>query len=185
MTQSTRSVGKKLADAFRPRINNKSSQPRLHFQNEKFLPLIAELNAEGTMVTIIAMGNSMRPFIESGHDELVFYKFDALKVGDVILAEVDPGHYVCHRIETIENGIVTMRGDGNVVGTETFPIENVRAKLVKINRNGKVYDLETSRAWKIYSAIWPKLFPVRRYLLALYKLLWLHQLPERFRRIKS
>ena len=181
MAGNSHSLGSKLAYAFRPRINKGEVMDRKHFENAKFLPLIAELNSEGTMVTITAMGNSMRPFIESGHDELVFFRYDSLKVGDVILAEVDPGHYVCHRIETIKDGIITMRGDGNVVGTETFPMENVRAKLVKIRRNGKLYDLETSKTWKVYSAIWPKLYPVRRYLLALYRLLWLHQLPERWK----
>ena len=103
-------------------------------------------------------------------------------VGDVILAEVEDGHFVCHRIEAIKDGIVTMRGDGNVEGIEVFPEANVRAKLLQVVRKGKTYTLTNSRVWKCYSAVWPKLLPMRRYLLALYRLLWLHQLPRRWTR---
>ena len=150
--------------------------------NEAFLPQVVALIKDGHKVTLLARGNSMRPFIEDGRDKLVFAKVDRLSVGDVILAELTEGVFVCHRIEKIDNGIITMRGDGNVTGTEVFPRDRVCAKLVEINRLGKIYNLSASRAWKIYSALWPRLLPARRYLLAFYRLLWLHQLPDRWRR---
>ena len=155
---------------------------RISVENNVFLPQVVQLIEEGHKATIIARGNSMRPFIEDGRDKLVFGKVDCLAVGDVVLAEVTEGHFVCHRIEKLENGVVTMRGDGNVVGTEVFPEANVRAKLVQVVRKGKTYTLASSTLWRCYSAVWPKLFPMRRYLLALYRLLWLHQLPERWKR---
>lgn len=155
----------------------------LTLENSIFLPKVIALTQEGKLVKINGSGNSMRPFIEHHRDNLVFGKVDSISVGDVILAEVTPDHYVCHRIVKVENGIVTMRGDGNPVGTETFPIENVRAKLVKIERKGKIYDLRTSKVWKVYSAIWPKLLPIRRYLLALYRLLWRGEVPMRIKRL--
>ena len=142
---------------------------KMSVDNAVFLPMVVESIESGHTATIIARGNSMRPFIEDGRDKLVFGKAD-----------------VCHRVERIERGIVTMRGDGNVpckangTGTETFPIERVRAKLVQVIKPGKTYTLATSRTWKIYSAIWPRLLPLRRYLLALYRLLWFHQLPARW-----
>ena len=155
---------------------------RISVENNIFLPQVVQLIKEGHKATIIARGNSMRPFIEDGRDKLVFGKVDSLAVGDVILAEVAEGHFVCHRIEMLEHGVVTMRGDGNVQGTEVFPEANVRAKLVQVVRKGKTYTLATSKMWKCYSTVWPKLLPVRRYLLALYRLLWLHQLPEKWKR---
>lgn len=157
---------------------------RLEFDNSVFLPALIELMHEdnGHLFTIIARGNSMRPFIEDSRDKLVFGKAKNCKVGDVILAEVHPGHFVCHRIESIKGNIVVMRGDGNVFGTETFPTSAIKAKLLYIERKGKTYSTDHSKIWKIYSAIWPKLFPLRRYLLAFYRLVWLHQLPERFKR---
>ena len=153
---------------------------KLSVENSIFLPQVVQLIQEGHKATIIARGNSMRPFIEDGRDKLVFGMVDSLSVGDVILAEVTEGHFVCHRIEKIADKMVTMRGDGNVAGTEVFPEANVRAKLVQVVRKGKTYTIATSKAWKFYSSVWPKLLPVRRYLLALYRLLWLHQLPQRF-----
>jgi hypothetical protein len=159
---------------------------KMSVDNAVFLPMVVESIERGHTATIIARGNSMRPFIEDGRDKLVFGKADKVSVGDVVLAEIEDGHFVCHRVERIEHGIVTMRGDGNVpckangTGTETFPIERVRAKLVQVIKPGKTYTLATSRTWKIYSAIWPRLLPLRRYLLALYRLLWFHQLPARW-----
>ena len=155
---------------------------KLTVENEIFLPQVVQLIREGHHVTIMARGNSMRPFIEDSRDKLVFGMPDQIAVGDVILAEVTKGHFVCHRIERLAGGVVTMRGDGNVVGTEVFPVENVRAKLVQVVRKGKTYTLATSRIWKCYSAVWPKLFPLRRYLLALYRLIWMGQWPERWKR---
>lgn len=155
---------------------------KLSVENSMFLPQVVQLIQEGHKATIIARGNSMRPFIEDSRDKLVFGKVDHLRVGDVILAEVEEGHFVCHRIEAIKDGVVTMRGDGNVEGTEVFPEANVRAKLLQVVRKGKTYTLTNSRVWKCYSAVWPKLLPMRRYLLALYRLLWLHQLPQRWTR---
>lgn len=159
-------------------------------ENSEFMPHLIELANEGHLITIIARGNSMRPFIEDCRDKLVFAKPDSVKVGDVILAEVHPGHYVCHRIEKIDGDTVVMRGDGNVpnpkikdFGVEIFTRKEIRAKLVKIIRKGKTYDTDTSRVWKVYSAIWTRLLPPRRYLLGLYRLLWLGQIPNRLKRL--
>jgi len=139
-----------------------------------------QLVNEGHLATIIAKGNSMRPFVEDGRDKLIFGQYDEIRVGDVVLAEVTEGHFVCHRVEKMEKGLITTRGDGNVTGTEIFEASNVRAKVVKIVRKDRTYDLATSKIWKCYSLIWPKLYPVRRYLLAIYRLLWHHQLPQRW-----
>lgn len=164
---------------------------KLFVDNEVFLPLVLEKIKEGHVATIIARGNSMRPFIEDGRDKLVFGPANQIAVGDVVLAELTEGHFVCHRVERISNGIITMRGDGNVpnrslgTGTEEFPEANVRAKLVQVIRKGKTYTMATSSVWKCYSALWPALLPVRRYLLALYRLLWLHQWPERWTRSRE
>lgn len=151
---------------------------QLKVNNSVFLPELLQLVEKGHLVTILASGNSMRPFIEDGRDKLVFGKVENITVGDVILAEVEQGVYVCHRIETIEEGTITMRGDGVFNGTERLTKEQVRAKLVRVIRKENTYVLATSRVWKCYSAVWVSLLPLRRYLLALYRLFWLHQLPE-------
>lgn len=151
-------------------------------ENRVFLPQVVQLIESGHTATIVARGNSMRPFIEDGRDKLVLGRADSIAAGDVILAEVSEGNFLCHRVEKVAEGMVTMRGDGNVVGTEVFPEEKVRAKLIQVVRKGKTYTLATSRVWKLYSAVWPRLLPVRRYLLAFYRLFWLHQMPNRWKK---
>ena len=154
-------------------------------ENRVFLPQVVQLIENGHTATIVARGNSMRPFIEDGRDKLVLGRADSIAEGDVVLAEVSEGCFVCHRVDKVAGGMVTMRGDGNVLGTEVFPEEKVRAKLIQVIRNGKTYTLTTSRAWKLYSAIWPRLLPVRRYLLAFYRLFWLHQMPNKWKNSKK
>lgn len=163
---------------------------KLVLENSKFLPDVIALINEGHTVTITARGNSMRPFIEDSRDGLVFGKVENVRVGDVVLAEVTDGHFVCHRIETIDGDTIVMRGDGNVPnnrigwnGTETFTRDRLRAKLVKIKRLGKSYDTSSSRIWKVYSFVWTSLLPVRRYLLGIYRLLWLHEMPNRVKKL--
>lgn len=155
---------------------------RIFLQNSIFLPQVSEFLKEGKTVTLRARGYSMRPFIEHDRDDLIFSYTDKVEVRDVILAEIEKGHFVCHRVENIDGDKITLRGDGNVRGTESCTLDDVRGKLVKVVRLGKTWDLETSRFWKFYSKVWPSLLPVRRYLLALNKILFLHQLPERFKR---
>ena len=163
--------------------------------NAEFLPHVCQLAAEGHTVAIRAKGNSMRPFLESGRDVAMLVRADSYRVGDVVLAEIEPGHYVLHRIDRIRTpqgqavkgacsdpaALVTLRGDGNVCGTESCRLQDLRCTASAFKRKGKVWKTN-SRFWRIYSRLWPALLPLRRYLLALYRLLWLHELPERWRK---
>lgn len=157
-----------------------SDTQKMSMQNSILLPKVVQLINEGHTVTLTAKGNSMMPFIQHDRDQLVFGQLHEVKVGMPVLAEISKGVFVCHRIESINGNKVTLRGDGNIQGTEQCTTDEVRAELVSIVRKGKTYDLHTSRSWHIYSAIWPRLLPCRRILLALYRLLWNRQLPARF-----
>lgn len=156
-----------------------------YFENAVFLPAAIELMKENPKKPLIlrARGYSMRPFIEHDRDDLylILNKGD-VKVRDVVLAEIEEGHFVCHRVEKIEGDKVTLRGDGNVRGTEQCLLSDIRCKLVAVKRFGKVWRLDKSRFWHYYSIIWPMLLPVRRWLLAFNKVFILHQLPDRFKK---
>ena len=141
--------------------------------NRVFLPEVVRLVREGHRVKIVAKGYSMRPFVEDGRDMLVFDVPGAFAVGDVVLAEYAEGSYVCHRVVQMEGEVVTLRGDGNVHGVEVVKRTDVLAKVVQIERKGRLYDLASSRCWRWYSAVWCRLLPIRRYLLAVYRHLWL------------
>ena len=168
----------------------------VQLNNAEFLPHVCALVDEGHDVSIRAKGNSMRPFLESGRDIAVLSHADAYRVGDVVLAEIEKGHYVLHRIDAIHtpqgepikgpthdsDARITLRGDGNIRGTESCLLRDVRCVASSFERKGKVWSTSTSRFWRIYSRLWPALLPVRRYLLAAYRLLWLHELPQRWQK---
>jgi len=157
------------------------SVEKLFLRNDVFIPQIISLINEGKTVTIKARGYSMRPFIEHERDDLVFGQFADVQVGDVVLAEITKGVYVCHRVEVIDGTHVTLRGDGNVKGTEHCSLSDVRAKLLYVKRKGRTWNLTTSRFWRLYSKVWPTLLPIRRYLLALNKIIFLHTIPDRLK----
>lgn len=153
----------------------------IQMDNAQFLPHVCQFVQEGHKVTIGAKGNSMRPFIESGRDAVVLSQLSKPVVGDVVLAELEPGHYVLHRVDAIKGEHIRLRGDGNPYQTEQCSIEDLRATVVTVVRKGRNY-ATSSRTWKAYSWMWIHLLPLRRYLLALYRLLWRGELPARFTR---
>lgn len=164
-------------------MRNEEEKGVAFMQNELFIPELLKLIAVGHQVTIRARGYSMRPFVEHNRDELVFGPVTRpVRVGDVVLAEITPGHYVCHRVDAAGDTRLRLRGDGNIYGTEVCRREDVRAMLDAVVRKGHTYTLATSRAWHIYSWWWVRLLPARSHLLAIYRLLWFHQLPGFIRR---
>ena len=84
-------------------------------ENDKWFPFILEYFNQGTKtITINLKGISMRPFLESDRDKALLAPVGKVKVGDPILAEIDPGHFVLHRIVRLEGENVTLMGDGNL-----------------------------------------------------------------------
>lgn len=134
--------------------------------NEVLLPQVVQMLAEGHTVTLPLRGRSMRPFLEDGRDKalLVAVK-EPPRVGDAVLAEISKGHYVLHRIVKIDGEDVTLRGDGNL-GTESCRIEDIRALATAFYRKGRNEpDSVKGWKWRIYSWLWMKLLPIRRFLL--------------------
>ena len=133
--------------------------------NDEFLPHVVALVEEGHTVTLPLRGRSMRPFLEDGRDKALLAAPTDINVGDAVLAEIQPGHYVLHRIIEIIEKQVTLRGDGNL-GNEYCRIEDIRAKAIAFYRKGRTKaDSVTGLKWRLYSAIWTRLYPIRRYLL--------------------
>lgn len=135
--------------------------------NEEFLPfVIAELEAvEGKTVTLPLRGRSMRPFLEDGRDKALLIATKDIKIGDAVLAEISKGHFVLHRVIAIDGERVTLRGDGNL-GNEYCRLSDVKATALGFYRKGRnKADSTSGRKWLIYSWVWMRLYPIRRYLL--------------------
>ena len=95
----------------------------IQFANAEFLPEVVKMLNEGHTVTLRLRGYSMRPFLENDRDKALLVKPTTIKVGDPVLAEITPRHFVLHRIDRIEGDNVTLRGDGNL-GVEHCKKEN-------------------------------------------------------------
>ena len=150
----------------------------LKIANDLLLPEVVRLLDEGHSVTLPLRGYSMRPFLEDGRDKALLKHPEKIEVGDAVLAEILPGHYVLHRIIAIEGDQVTLRGDGNLAD-EHCRLGDIRAKAIAFYRKGRTKaDSVDGMKWKLYSAVWTRLYPLRRYLLfALHP-----HIPQRFKR---
>ena len=115
--------------------------------NEIFFQGVKGLLDEGHDVTITVVGRSMEPFFRSHKDEIRLspipsgfwdeaetdggvwtWKKKRGAVGSFVLARIQPdGKYVAHRIVAIHDGMIIMRGDGNVFGTEKAYFDDVLA----------------------------------------------------------
>ena len=153
--------------------NGKIQVREVQFANSVLLPEIVKLLDEGHTVTLRLKGFSMRPFLEDGRDKALLVKAVDPKVGDPVLAEVSEKHYVLHRIIAINGDQVVLRGDGNL-GEEHCTITDVKGAVIGFYRKGReMLDRTDGRKWRIYSWFWTRLYPIRRYLLAFYRRIWL------------
>ena len=127
------------------------------------------LVGEGVCVTLPVNGHSMLPFIIGGQESVILQKPVQSKNGDVVLAWVNDGRYVVHRIIAIEGDAVTLMGDGNLSGTEHCALKDVKAKVTHVvGADEKPHDLYC-RWRRVAARLWWHLRPVRRYLLAIYR----------------
>lgn len=131
---------------------------------------IRTLINEGKTVNITVKGNSMNPFMVHLRDQMTLgpWKEEDLRKGTVALVRDTRGNHLIHRIIKVDGNTVTLLGDGNVVQTETATKDNVIGIMYSITRKGRIYTPRTL-SWKIYSAIWMALQPVRRWPLGLWR----------------
>lgn len=143
---------------------------RMELPNDKLLPLVREYVAEGENVIISVKGFSMRPFLEHLRDRVKLSPWTELHVGDAVLAEIAPGHFVLHRIIEIRNGReLTLMGDGNIRGTESCTVDDVCGVVTEYLRpNGHVLAASDEKLQRRIR-LWRRLLPIRRALLFFYK----------------
>jgi len=144
----------------------------LSIPNDILIPQIKRMIDEGKSVTFLVKGYSMRLFLENNRDKVILAPCDKdmVKPGDVVLAEVGKGVYVLHRIVGRTADVLTLKGDGNIRGTETCRTADVIGLATGFYRKGRTRpDLVTGWKWKAYSFIWLRLSPFRRYILAVYR----------------
>lgn len=141
--------------------------------NAVLIPQVIALINGGHTVTLPLKGYSMRPFLEDGRDKALLTAPKDFKAGDPVLAEISERHYVLHRITDIDGENVTLLGDGNLT-PEHCKTSDIRASVIGFYRKGRnTLDRIDGKKWKRYSRLWMALRPVRRWLLAFYRRIWI------------
>lgn len=152
---------------------HKTGTRTIEIPNAILIPEIIKYLEQGHTVTLPLKGFSMRPFLESNRDMALLTSPKNIKVGDPVLAEIAPKQYVLHRIININGEDVTLLGDGNLT-PEHCLLSNIKASIDGFYRKGrKKLDRTDGRKWKLYSKIWMELCPLRRWLLAFYRRIWI------------
>ena len=144
--------------------------------NDVLLGEVERLLRGGTTVTIKTKGYSMLPFIVGGRDSVVLKPYTERPLpGDIALARLNGNIYVLHRVLSVFNDSkVVLMGDGNIKGREYCCIDDLCGKAAMIIRNGR--GVKTDSRWFLCcSYIWLKLLPVRRILLAVYRILFIRK----------
>lgn len=149
---------------------------RLSVPNEVLLPEVDRLLASGTCVTLRTKGNSMLPFIVGDRDCVTLEPSKTFLSGDIVLAHLENGHYVLHRILAIKNEHIILMGDGNLIGKEYCRTTDICGKVCAIIRAGKRAIDPNTPSERRKARVWIKLLPVRRYLLAIYRRVYLRNI---------
>ena len=116
----------------------------------------------------------MRPFLEPDRDVGLLTKPSEPKVGQPVLAEVQPGRYVLHRIVAIKGEDLLLRGDGNE-HCEQCKVSDIRAGVLGFYRKGRdKMDSVDGWKWRSYSWVWTHIpLKLRMYLLSFCRRIWL------------
>ena len=138
--------------------------------NEIMLGEVTKMLGEGHSVVIMTKGASMSPFIRGERDSVELVREPKVEVGDIVLAQIGPGHYVLHRINAIKGEKVRLKGDGNLDGTEFCTLADICGTVSFIIRlRGRKVDCK-SRSFVWWSRRWvaaPRI--VRRVVLGFYR----------------
>lgn len=147
----------------------------LTLSNSVLIPQIKKLIDAGRIAEFRVRGYSMRLFVEHERDSVVLAPVTRpLRRYDVVLAEVAPQLYVLHRIIRVEGDDITLMGDGNIRGTEHCRRQDVIGLAIGFKRKGREkMDSTDALKWRIYSRLWVPLLPLRRYILGVYRRIWL------------
>lgn len=143
----------------------------MQISNDILIPHIGELIQQGHTVTLPLRGYSMRPYLEDNRDKALLAPLpENLHVGDVVLATIAPKRYALHRIVSINGEEITLYGDGNF-SPEHIRQQDVIAIAKGFYRKGRNrLESTDTRFYHFYWKTWVALRPVRRYLLALWRL---------------
>ncbi len=137
-------------------------------ENSLFFEEIGRQLSAGKQVRICAKGNSMLPLIRNGKDEIVIAPLseESIRPGNLVLAHVNDGRYILHRIEQVEGCRITLRGDGNVYGREQCTADRIMGEAIQVIR-GRRHIHKGDALWQYAHRWWPAHPLLRRIILGI------------------
>lgn len=122
----------------------------------KVLDNIELLVPVGQSFELHVKGYSMLPMLGFGDDVIIVRRIDAEEdiVGRIAMFRGAQNQIIVHRVLSVNNGVVVLRGDGNIVQTEQCQRGEIIGVVDKVRReSGKVVDCTTPR-WKRMERLW-------------------------------
>ena len=137
---------------------------------QKLTSNIEHLVNPGETFKMVVTGYSMLPMLGYGDDTIILRRTadDDDIMGRIAMFRTSDGHIVVHRVIDIEDGIVTLRGDGNIVQCERCARKDILGVVERVERQSGREVSCMSRWWRICEQMWliqPMI--VRRYILAI------------------
>lgn len=127
--------------------------------NRPASPLEKEI-LSGNPVVAMTSGDSMEPLLFHRDTRVVIRKASGgLKKGDLPVYRRPSGQFVMHRIIRVDESFYYTRGD-NRYGLEQVPHAWVLGIVTEIYRKNR-HILVTDRSYRLYTAMWTALYPVR------------------------
>ena len=122
----------------------------------KVLDNIELLVAVGESFELHVKGYSMLPMLGFGDDVIVVRRVDLEEdiVGRIAMFRGAHNQIIVHRVLSVTDGVVVLRGDGNIIQTEECQRGEIIGVVDKVRREcGKVVDCTTPR-WRRRERLW-------------------------------
>lgn len=120
---------------------------------------ICQAIAQGGSFILTVTGNSMRPTLVPGRDQVCLTAPEALKPGDIVFFRRSTGEYILHRILRRRDGAYVVNGDSQS-WTETVQPRQIIGVVSRIYRKGKWYAMDDA-PMRCYSLLWRGTRPLR------------------------
>lgn len=123
---------------------------------QRLLDNIESIVPIGQSFELHVKGYSMLPMLGFGDDIIIVRRVDAEEdiMGRIAMFRGAQNQIIVHRVLSITDGIVVLRGDGNIIQTEECQRGEIIGVVDKVHRDsGKVVDCTTPR-WRRHEKLW-------------------------------
>ena len=143
---------------------------QINIATQQIFEEVSKIVAEGSMVTLTAVGYSMNPGIVHMRDQITLgpWTDSDIRPGTVALVRDIRGNIIIHRIIKRKGNYILLEGDGNIGQKEKATLDGIAGIMHSITRKNRIYTSK-NLLWRIYSWAWVALRPLRRYPLALWR----------------